>query len=280
MKKNLKKISFDPISAFVWLWLLVVNGFVVAINYLFAIAIHELGHFLVAKKCGYSVSRFAISPYGVELAYFNQNLDYKDEFYISVAGPLFNIISAFMILGLWWIFPTTYAVSSSFVFVSFVLAFFNMLPAYPLDGGRMFVCFASHFMKGKTAKKITLSLNIILSVIFFGFFVVFLFFNFNPTFLLFSIFLFCGVLDLWKSTKYEKVNVFTKASKPFSKPIFRLVCLEQTIGEVFEKIEPTKTCIFTLVLENGKIVNLSEKLIINLVLNFDKNTKLKNIIKK
>ena len=275
----MKKIEFDPISMFVWLWIFVVNGFICATNYAFAILIHEFGHYIIAKKLGYNLSRFSISPYGVEISFFNQTLQKKDEFLIALAGPLANFISIIFVLAIWWVCPQVYFFTSSFVFISLALAIFNLMPAYPLDGGRVFVNLFSEFVSNKKAKTTTIVLNICLSVIFFVIFIVLLFFSFNPTYLLFSIFLFCGVLDLCKTTKYEKMNIFTKKTKNFSKANVYLIDENVKLKELLKKIEMSKNAIFCLVLENGKIVNLSEKFIIKLSINFDIEKNIKEILK-
>ena len=275
----MKKIEFDPISMFVWLWLFVVNGFICAINYIFAILIHEFGHYITAKKLGYNLSKFSISPYGVEIAFSNQTLQKRDEFFIALAGPVVNFCSVFVVLGLWWIYPQIYFFTENFVFISLALAIFNLLPAYPLDGGRVFISFFSQVMPTKKARVITVILNIFLSILFFVLFVILCFYSFNPSYLLFSIFLFCGVFDLFKATKYERMNIFTKKTKNFSKVNFYLIDENVKLKDLINKIEMSKNVVFCLILENGKIVNLSEKFITNLSINFDIEKNIKEILK-
>ncbi len=276
----MKKFSINPVSVFVWLWLVVMNGVFVATSYFVAIVIHEFGHFFTAKKLGYKVSKFSLSPYGVELSYFDQNINYRDELCIALAGPLANFASMLLVIALWWLFPTIYFFTESFVFISLLIALFNLLPAYPLDGGRAFVCMASNFVSSKTAKKITLLSNVFFAVFFFVTFVVCLFINFNPSLLLFSLFLVAGVLDLRFVSSYEKINIFSKEMKNFSKPTFYCVDEETTLCEMLSYVQSSKTVIFCVVLENGKLINLSEKMVKNLLMSYPYQTKLKTILKK
>ena len=169
-------------------WRLGCNG-IFACNF-----IHELGHFIVAKRLGYKLSRFSLSPYGVELAFFQQNIQISDEVKIALAGPLANLISAFAVVGVWWLQPSIYAFSADFVMVSVVIALFNLLPCYPLDGGRVFIAASSQFCSRRMAQKLTKVLNVAFAIFFLILFVVFLFVNFNPTFFLFSFFLISGLL--------------------------------------------------------------------------------------
>ena len=86
-------------------------------------------------------------------------------------------------------------------------------------------------------------------------------------------------MDLNFSTKFEKINIFTKEVKNFEKPSFKLINKDVTLSELLLKMETSKTQIFVLQLDNGKLVNLSEKTIQKLMLNYPLNTKLKEIIK-
>ncbi len=276
----MRKFRISPVSIVIWIWLVVVSGVLVAMSYFLAITIHELGHFVTAKRRGYKVSKFALSPYGVELSYFNQNIDFRDELVIAFAGPLANIISLLLVISWWWIFPSVYFFTESFVFVSLFIALFNLLPAYPLDGGRVFVCIASKFVSGKTAKKITMYANILIATFFFVCFVAIMFVNFNPSLLLFSIFLFAGILDLKFDSKYEKINVFSKEMKEFSKADVLCVSEEVRLCELISHLETSKTIVFCVMFENGKTINLSEKMVKNLALNFPYEIQLKEIFCK
>lgn len=265
-------------SFVLWLWLLVVLGPMFALAYVVAIVLHEAGHFFVAKRLGYQLSKFSISPYGVSLSYFGQNFDFKDEIKIALAGPAVNLLSVLFVMGLWWICPNAYFFTDGFVEISLVLALFNLLPAFPLDGGRVFVALSSCFCSEKVAKKITIAVNIILSAMFFVLFVALLFVNFNPTYLLMAVFLIGGVLDLNFSTKFEKINIFSKKVKNFSRPFILCITPSTTIGELVKKMQSTKTFIFSLTTKTGKIINISEATILRLCLTYPFTTKLEDLM--
>lgn len=272
-------MSVHFVSVVIWIWLFFCVGLQSALSYIIAIIIHELGHFFVAKHLGYKLSHFALSPYGVALSYYKQNLDFRHEIKIALAGPFANIFSAFLVVGVWWLVPSVYFFTSSFVEISVILALVNLLPAYPLDGGRIFVASFSQICDERRAKKITIFTNIFLSAFFMLMFVIFLFINFNPTYFLFAFFLITGVLDLNFSTKYEKVNIFCKTTKNFVKPTMLCVNYDVKIKDLLAKIQPSKTFIFCLVLENGRVVNISEKMVVNLSLTYGYDCKLGEIFK-
>lgn len=278
-RKTTKKVLINPAFFIILIWLICATNVYIAISYFFAILIHELGHYYFAKFFGYKLTKFSLSPYGVSLSYYGQTLEQKDEIYIALAGPLANLITAFSTIAVWWIFPTFYFLSSSFVEISVVIALTNLLPAYPLDGGRIFVSCVSNIIERRKALKITIVFNIILSLIFYLLFFVFCFINFNPTYLLFAVFLTMGVLDLNFLSVYEKINIFNKKTKNFSKPKIYVVNEDVKLKDLLKKIQGNRTSIFVLIQKNGKSILLSDEFILKLSLTIDIDKTFEEILK-
>ena len=275
-----RKFNVNPAFFIILIWLIFATDIYVAVSYFLVIFIHELGHYYVAKYCGYKLSKFSLSPYGVSLSYYGQTLEQKDEIYIALAGPVVNLVVALITVAFWWIFPTFYLVSYNFVEVNLIIALTNLLPAFPLDGGRVFVSLFSNIVERRKALKITIIFNVVLSVMFFILFFIFCFINFNPTYLLFAVFLTMGVLDLNFLSKYEKINVFNKKMKNFSKPKIYVINENVKLKDILNKIEGNKTYLFVLMQENGKSTILSDEFILKLSLNFDVNQSLRDLINK
>lgn len=275
-----RKFNVNPAFFIILIWLIFATDIYVAVSYFLVIFIHELGHYYVAKYCGYKLSKFSLSPYGVSLSYYGQTLEQKDEIYIALAGPVVNLAVALITVAFWWMFPTFYLVSYNFVEVNLIIALTNLLPAFPLDGGRVFVSLFSNIVERRKALKITKNFNVVLSVMFFILFFVFCFINFNPTYLLFAVFLTMGVLDLNFLSKYEKINVFNKKMKNFSKPKIYVINENVKLKDILNKIEGNKTYLFVLMQENGKSIILSDEFILKLSLNFDVNQSLRDLINK
>lgn len=113
---------------------------ILSIVYFFVVC-HEYGHSLMAKKFGYKVANIALYPYGgiasVEGGFEHNN---KHEFWIAVAGPLVNVVFGLLFIPLAFMFAETDLVNLLFLLclkVNAILLFFNLLPLYPLDGGRI-----------------------------------------------------------------------------------------------------------------------------------------------
>jgi Zn-dependent protease len=106
------------------------------------VLLHELGHALIGKWLGVQTKSITLYPFGGIAAITSQPQP-RAELLIAIAGPLVNIAMA-SILYPWVTFPPVESLST--VPVSFLtrlflanigLAVFNLLPALPMDGGRV-----------------------------------------------------------------------------------------------------------------------------------------------
>ena len=70
---------------------LLCNQFLLLFNYTFALALHELAHYYVAKNKGYRVNSIKIDLLGMRLN-ISQNINKNDHFWIALAGPMVNFI--------------------------------------------------------------------------------------------------------------------------------------------------------------------------------------------
>lgn len=121
------------------------------ICYLCALALHELAHAAVAKRLGYALERIDLGAMGAKMSLDCGIINKSDEIKIAIAGPVANFALWLAVAGVWWLFPDAYFYTADFSTANAALFIFNMLPAYPLDGGRVFFALTS---KGKRAKSI------------------------------------------------------------------------------------------------------------------------------
>ena len=102
-----------------------------------AAAEHECAHAFVARRYGFALDKLVLMPYGAVLSGDIAGIGKKQELAVLVAGPLANAVTALAFVALWWLFPETYPYTEAAASVSFSLFLVNLLPAYPLDGGRI-----------------------------------------------------------------------------------------------------------------------------------------------
>lgn len=112
---------------------------------------HECAHAFTAQKLGYKLNRIVLMPFGAVIDGDLKGIGVKDELIVAISGPLCNLFTAFFFVALWWFYPTAYAYTDTAYYSSLAIALVNLLPAYPLDGGRIFQCLLENALS-KTRK--------------------------------------------------------------------------------------------------------------------------------
>ena len=186
------------------------------IIYSLSALLHELGHYLYSEKLGYALKNIVLMPYGAIISGDIYDLKYKDEILISLAGPFINLIISVFFVALWWVFPETYPYTELIVTANFSLFLINLLPCYPLDGGRFLLATLSLFLKRTTAKKIVKILGGVLGLTLTALFIYSLFISPNFTLLFFSLFIFVGAFSQAKNSDYVRIYSNLNYKKQFS----------------------------------------------------------------
>lgn len=118
-------------------WIL---GFVSAFLLFFSVLFHEFMHSLVAKNNDIPVDKITLFIFGGIAQIHERHMTPGKEFKVAIAGPLASVFLGLMFMLVFRLSPYTYPsiVASYLVRLNFILAFFNMIPGFPLDGGRVF----------------------------------------------------------------------------------------------------------------------------------------------
>ncbi|MDR0850183.1 MAG: hypothetical protein LBN07_01730 [Christensenellaceae bacterium] len=183
------KISLDLSFLLFALLLIYLGSFILLLNYIAVLFLHEYAHAYAAKRLGYSAGHIKVSAFGVRLNMNNSVMRHSDEIKIALAGPLMNIILVVICLALWWVFPVTYHFTNLFCLCSLITAAVNLIPAHPLDGGRAISCLLSRFAGPRPAGIICAVLNIVISLGLFAVFFVTLKYGLNLTYLFMGAFI-------------------------------------------------------------------------------------------
>lgn len=105
--------------------------------------LHELTHSLVALKNKIKVRRIILFLFGGMSELFEEPPSAEKEFKIAVSGPTTSLALAVIFAFLWTIFdkylniPALIVLTATLFQANLILAFFNLLPGFPLDGGRI-----------------------------------------------------------------------------------------------------------------------------------------------
>jgi len=118
-------------------WLL---GALAAVGLFFGVTVHELGHAWTARRYDLEISSITLWIFG-GMAHMEENpKEWRTEFWIAVAGPITSVAVAagfYAALRVAPPFPVLVFVFGWLTIMNLVLAVFNMVPAFPMDGGRV-----------------------------------------------------------------------------------------------------------------------------------------------
>jgi Zn-dependent protease/CBS domain-containing protein len=114
-------------------------GIVAAVLFLASILLHELGHSLVARREGIEVDSITLWLFGGVSQIKGRFKSAGDEFRVAISGPLVSIVLGvlFVLIALAPVPSSVDGVAAWLGYINLILAVFNLLPASPLDGGRV-----------------------------------------------------------------------------------------------------------------------------------------------
>lgn len=258
--------------------LLMLLGFGLNVAFCFvAVFIHELSHRLAAKSKGYVLNEMVIMPYGAVL-YGKEYLPPKAGVFIAVMGPVASLATAALTASLWWIFPATYAYTEGFLMANLSLGVLNLLPAFPLDGGRVLLGLFKNQNKALKALRIV---GIVLSVIMFSLFVTSVFFEINLMLGLFSVFMFYGATYGTQNERY--LQIASVQGKNYNEGVDqRTVYISQNVQllKLLKQIKSTSIVKFVVVDDEGNPVwELAEHEAQNLLLKNSLKATLQEVFK-
>lgn len=115
-----------------------------------ALILHECAHWIASRNLGYMVSRLSLYPFGAVMHLSSLCADIKHEWIAAAAGPVASFVIASAARMISAFFGNSGEWINLFHQTNLVIAVMNLLPAYPLDGGRiakqilMHVCSENH----------------------------------------------------------------------------------------------------------------------------------------
>jgi Zn-dependent protease len=136
-----------PRQVYAWM------GIACAVGVFFSIVFHEFSHSLVARLFGMPIKGITLFIFGGVAEMEREPPSPKSEFLMAIAGPMASFLLAFVFsqmenlaIARDWPVPVI-GVSSTLAYINVVVAVFNLVPAFPLDGGRMFRAALWHWKK-------------------------------------------------------------------------------------------------------------------------------------
>lgn len=135
------------------------------------VLLHELGHALTAQACGVRVRSITLFGLGGMAKTYGEGKTIGQRLAITAAGPAVNIALAFLGITLHIILLKLGFISADNMFLigfwgaNLILGIFNLVPAFPMDGGRLLRTGLSKLVGYVKATKIATELSLVLSVL-------------------------------------------------------------------------------------------------------------------
>ena len=161
-----------------------IYGFVLVLSIFCLVLLHELGHSMMAHEYGLRVRDITLVPFGGIARIEQMPSRPRAEAMISVAGPLVNLAIALLILPMLLMVGLASGNSSLQDFAQFglgdvsltgflfylllanlTLAIFNLLPAFPMDGGRILRAGVTPFVGRQGATTVAVAIGVTLGIL-------------------------------------------------------------------------------------------------------------------
>jgi Zn-dependent protease len=129
------KMSFLVMLGVFFVWMGGLSGVATVLLAFASVLLHELGHAVVARRLGVSVSAIELHFFGGAARMTSVPRTARDEITIAAAGPAVSLALAALGFGLAALFALpVFALVGA---INLGLAIFNLIPAFPSDGGRI-----------------------------------------------------------------------------------------------------------------------------------------------
>jgi Zn-dependent protease/predicted transcriptional regulator len=256
------------------------------------VLLHEYGHALVARRLGYHVEDIILLPLGgmARLKTFPDKA--VDELKIAIAGPPVNLALAAIFYGAayLWYGLSPFAVPDPRVaedsagniltylgLVNLILAVFNLLPAFPMDGGRVLRAFLSTHMDRVRATDIAATVG----QVFAAFFFVVGLLSLNIILTLVAVFIFLAAGDEARAMRQrELIRGLTVADVMRTRSRTETLTPDHTFEQVLEAVIHGYQKDFPVLDEHGRLVGMLHRDdIYDAARSRDHGTRVRNLMK-
>lgn len=149
-------------------------GGLLLIAMLFALVVlHELGHALAARRCGIATRDITLLPIGGVARLERMPSEPRQQLLVALAGPAVNVLLAVVFAAIAALIGAELVPRGSqspgllaqLVYINVALALFNLLPAFPMDGGRALRALLALRLDGLRATQIAAGLGQAIAIV-------------------------------------------------------------------------------------------------------------------
>lgn len=216
-----------PLQAGVNPWLIGIAG---ALGLFFSVAIHELGHAYAARRYGIGTQSITLWIFGGLAALESMPREWNREFWIAFAGPITSVSLGVVFVTFLQIVPASLPIVVFVVgwlaVINVVLAVFNMVPAFPMDGGRVLRALLSRGLPYVTATRIAARVGTIFALLF----AVIGILGWNPVLVLVALFVYVAATTESRAVVLDDLLSGVTAADVMDEPV-RSIAADATVAE-------------------------------------------------
>jgi len=217
-------------------------GTIVAFGLFAGVLVHELAHSLVAKRKGIAINSITLMIFG-GIATMEEGVpDPKIELPMALVGPIASLVVGIVCTGIMYAVPSlsmSPGTAGVLVFLfgylgmlNIILCFFNLLPAFPMDGGRVLRAWLAKRMPLHRATKIAADVGKGFAILF-G---IIGLFAFSPFLILIALFIYIGANMESTAMKYSHLLQDVTVGDMMSRPVTTVpptIPVSQVIGMMY-----------------------------------------------
>jgi Zn-dependent protease/CBS domain-containing protein len=201
------------------------------------VLLHELGHSYVAKKNGSEINSITLFLFGGVSSMEEIPKDPKTELKMAVAGPAVSLIIGSALISIHAILKESLVQDLSYMrlvwligYINIVLCIFNLIPAFPMDGGRVLRAWLAGRMPYIKATKAAAGIGKMFAI-FMGIFGIY----YSIWLTLIAFFIYIGASEEEKSTEVSFILEGVKVKDIMSREV-RSVSPETTVEELVDNM--------------------------------------------
>jgi Zn-dependent protease len=231
----------------------IVVGIAAAVGLFVGVLLHELGHSWTARRYDITIVSITLWIFGGMAHMEDLPEDWDVEFYVALAGPAMSVLVAAVCYGLLFVVPAqpvVVFVIGWLAVINLTLAVFNMLPAFPMDGGRVLRALLARSRPyadaTRTAAAVGKGMAILLAVL--------AVLAFAPILLLVAMFVYVAAGAESRATVMRDLLADMTARDLMSTDI-RTVTPETTVAEFLDRVVTERTTAYP-VMDKGTVTGL------------------------
>jgi len=212
------------------------SGLIMALALFFSVLLHELAHSRVAQNQGIAINSITLMLFG-GVAHLEEGMENpKKELVIAMAGPLTSLIIGATLLIAFSIYPLQFfpdlrVMGTYLGQINIFLAFFNLIPAFPTDGGRILRSLLARRSSYLDATRIATTAGRIFAFLF----VLLGFLSGNFILIFIAFFIFIGASQEYQQTLQRITLIGFKVRDLMTKGV-SIIDEDATVKELVEKI--------------------------------------------